>query len=50
MRLRFLGVALACAVVVGVTAASAAAPTFTFPTRLGFQHGDDWEPAIAAER
>jgi hypothetical protein len=50
MRLRFLGVALACAVVVGVTAASAAAPTFTFPTRLGFQHGDDWEPAIAADR
>jgi hypothetical protein len=50
MRLRFLGVALACAVIVGVTAASAAAPTFTFPTRLGFQHGDDWEPAIAADR
>jgi BNR repeat protein len=50
MRLRLLGVAFACAVVVGVTAASAAAPSFTFPTRLGFEKGDDWEPAIAADR
>ncbi len=50
MRLRLLGVALACAVVVGVSAASAAAPPFTFPARLGFEHGDDWEPAVAADR
>jgi hypothetical protein len=49
MRLRLLGVALACAVVFGATAASAAAPSFTFPFRLGFEHGDDWEPAIAAD-
>jgi hypothetical protein len=50
MRLRLIGVALACAVVFGATAASAAAPSFTFPVRLGFEHGDDWEPAIAADR
>ena len=50
MRLRLIGVALACAVVFGATAASAAAPSFTFPIRLGFEHGDDWEPAIAADR
>jgi BNR repeat protein len=50
MRLRLIGVALACAVVFGATAAAAAAPSFTFPLRLGFEHGDDWEPAIAADR
>jgi hypothetical protein len=50
MRLRLLGVVVACAVVIGATAASAAAPSFTFPARLGFEHGDDWEPAIAADR
>jgi hypothetical protein len=50
MRLRLIGVALACAVVFGATAASAATPTFTFPTRLGFEQGDDWEPSIAADR
>jgi hypothetical protein len=50
MRLRLVGVALACAVVVGVSAASAAAPTFSAPVRLGFEAGDDWEPSIAADR
>lgn len=50
MRLRLLGVALACVVVAGATAASAAAPSFTFPAQLGFRAGDDWEPAIAADR
>jgi BNR repeat-like domain len=50
MRLRLVGVVLACAVVFGATAASAAASSFTFPVRLGFQHGDDWEPAVAADR
>jgi len=49
MRLRLLGVVFACAIAFGATAASAAAPAFTFPVRLGFEHGDDWEPAIAAD-
>ena len=26
-----------------------AIPTFTSPQRLGFEHGDDWEPSIAAD-
>ena len=50
MRVRLIGAALACAVVFGVTAASAAAPTFSFPVQLGFQQGDDWEPSLAADR
>ena len=50
MRRLLLAVALVCAVVFGATAASAAAPSFTFPVRLGFEQGDDWEPAIAADR
>jgi hypothetical protein len=50
MRLRLIGVALACAVIFGATAASAAAPSFSFPVQLGFFAGDDWEPAIAADR
>jgi hypothetical protein len=50
MRLRLLGVTLACVVAFGATAASAAAPSFTFPAQLGFKKGDDWEPAIAADR
>ena len=47
------GVALAVflsALVVALPAAAGPAPSFTPPTRLGFQHGDDWEPAIAADR
>jgi hypothetical protein len=50
MRLRLIGVALACAVVFAATAASAAALSFSFPVQLGFQQGDDWEPSIAADR
>ena len=50
MRLRLIGVALACTVLFGATAASAAAPSFSFPVQLGFFAGDDWEPAIAADR
>jgi hypothetical protein len=51
MRLRLIGVALACTVVFGATAGSAAAaPSFSFPVQLGFFAGDDWEPAIAADR
>jgi hypothetical protein len=46
---RFLFVVLACALVVGGTASAASAPTFTAPVRLGFEQGDDWEPAIAAD-
>jgi BNR repeat protein len=51
MRLRLIGVALACTVVFGATAAwAAAAPSFSFPVQLGFFAGDDWEPSIAADR
>ena len=48
LRLVLLG--LVGALVAGVPAAAAPAPVFTSPVRLGFQHGDDWEPAIAADR
>jgi hypothetical protein len=41
---------LLSALLVGIPAAAAPAPSFTAPTRLGFQRGDDWEPAIAADR
>jgi hypothetical protein len=30
--------------------APASPPRFSFPERLGFQGGDDWEPSIAADR
>src|SRR3954452_24079081 len=33
-----------------VPAAAAPAPSFSAPVRLGFQQGDDWEPAIDADR
>jgi hypothetical protein len=50
MRLRVLGIAFVCALVLGATAASAAAaPTFTAPVQLGFFAGDDWEPSIAVD-
>jgi hypothetical protein len=41
--------ALACALCAGLAAAGTG-PTFSAPIRLGFQLGDDWEPAIAADR
>jgi hypothetical protein len=50
MRSLRIGVLLACAVVFGATASSAAALSFTSPVRLGFQEGDDWEPSLAADR
>jgi hypothetical protein len=50
MRWRTIGAVFACALVANVTAAAATAPTFSFPVQLGFQAGDDWEPAIAADR
>ena len=31
-------------------APAASGPGFTFPVRLGFVEGDDWEPSIAADR
>ena len=41
---------LALALVAAVPASAARAPAFSAPLRLGFQLGDDWEPAIAADR
>jgi hypothetical protein len=43
-------VAFFLALVAAVPAAAGPAPSFSAPVRLGFQHGDDWEPAIAADR
>ena len=50
--MRALAAVLATAVsVLFVPASSAAvAPSFTAPAQLGFRAGDDWEPAIAADR
>ena len=48
VRLVLLTFVLALAA--GLPASAARAPSFTAPVRLGFQHGDDWEPAIAADR
>jgi hypothetical protein len=42
--------AIFAALVLGATASAAPGPTFTQPVRLGFQQGDDWEPAIAADK
>ena len=47
---RVVLVTFVLALVVGLPASAAHAPSFTAPVRLGFQHGDDWEPAIAADR
>ena len=47
---RALLVLAAATLVAAVAAPAAVAPTFTFPLRLGFQAGDDWEPALAADR
>jgi hypothetical protein len=41
---------LALVLATAVPASAARAPSFTPPVRLGFQLGDDWEPAIAADR
>jgi hypothetical protein len=38
------------ALVAGLPASAARAPSFTSPVPRGFEHGDDWEPAIAADR
>jgi hypothetical protein len=42
--------AAACVLVLGAAASAAPAPPFTSPVQLGIQAGDDWEPAIAADR
>ena len=47
---RLFVLALMAALVVGVAAAAAPSPSFAPSVRLGFPHGDDWEPAIAADR
>src|SRR5256714_2559540 len=49
-RMRVALAAFVVALAVGVPAAAAPAPSFSAPVRLGFQLGDDWEPAIAADR
>jgi hypothetical protein len=48
--MRTVLVTVLIALAVGVPAAAAPAPTFSAPVRLGFQQGDDWEPAVAADR
>ena len=45
-----MALALVVALAAGVPASAGPAATFTTPVRLGFEHGDDWEPAIAADR
>ena len=50
MPARLVLVALVGALAFGVPASAAPAPSFTAPVRLGFKLGDDWEPAIAADR
>jgi hypothetical protein len=39
----------AVATLLAATSIALAAPTFSSPVRLGFPHGDDWEPSIAAD-
>jgi hypothetical protein len=41
--------AVALALVVAIPASAGPTPAFTPPLQLGFLHGDDWEPAIAAD-
>ena len=43
--------AVAAVIVLATSSVHAAppTPTFTFPVRLGFPNGDDWEPSIAAD-
>jgi hypothetical protein len=47
---RVLLAALATLMLATSAAPAAAPPAFSFPVRLGFEAGDDWEPAIAADR
>ncbi len=49
-RTAFAVAAAVLALVIGSTGVVSAAPGFRSPLRLGFPKGDDWEPAIAADR
>jgi hypothetical protein len=50
-RIRVALVGAAALILISTGLAAAAPPaTFTQPIRLGFPKGDDWEPAIAADR
>ncbi|HEY3523996.1 MAG TPA: sialidase family protein, partial [Candidatus Limnocylindrales bacterium] len=42
--------AILTALALAATALAASAATFGNPVRVGFPHGDDWEPSIAADR
>jgi hypothetical protein len=42
-------VAVAVGLLLSVPTAMAVPPPFTFPVRIGFESGDDWEPSIAAD-
>jgi hypothetical protein len=42
--------AVGLVVAAGTVASAASAPVFGAPVRLGFPKGDDWEPAVAADR
>jgi len=49
-RIAPAAIAVAAALLLGVSAVWAVpAVSFTSPERLGFLHGDDWEPSIAAD-
>ena len=49
-RARDIALALLAFALLGGAAPAAVAQSFTAPVRLGFEAGDDWEPAIAADR
>jgi BNR repeat-like domain len=48
-RLGVVGAVMLLATSSAQAAPPAPTPTFTSPVRLGFPHGDDWEPSIAAD-
>lgn len=48
--LRRAAIAALATMVVASSGAAAVPPSFSSPIRLGFPNGDDWEPAIAADR
>jgi BNR repeat-like domain len=50
MKVRLLGILLACVLMSVATASAAPAPPFSAPVQIGFRAGDDWEPSIAADR
>jgi hypothetical protein len=48
--IRATALVVALLVASAVTVQAAAAPSFTTPLRMGVAAGDDWEPALAADR